>query len=51
VANNSGGLSRAEIQQIQKEMNTGGLLFEVRVLRTKIQQQQSSENGTKNGSI
>lgn len=46
VANNPNGLSRSEIHQIQREMNTGTLLFEVRVLRSRIQQQ---INGPYNG--
>lgn len=51
VANNPDSLSRAEIQQIQKEMNTGALLFEVRVLRNRLQQQSAPANIAPEGSI
>jgi hypothetical protein len=37
VANEPGGLSRARLDDLQKEMNTDGLLFEVRVLRSRVQ--------------
>jgi hypothetical protein len=37
VANEPGGLSRARLDELQKEMNTDGLLFEVRVLRSRVQ--------------
>jgi hypothetical protein len=40
VANEPGDLSPSDVAQIQKEMNTDGLLFEVRVLRSRVQAQQ-----------
>jgi len=40
VANGPDDLSNADLARIQKEMNTDGLLFEVRVLRSRVQAQQ-----------
>ncbi|HTH52997.1 MAG TPA: hypothetical protein VL495_03540 [Edaphobacter sp.] len=37
VSNEPGGLSKARLDELQKEMNTDGLLFEVRVLRSRVQ--------------
>src|SRR5262249_43675343 len=37
VANEPSGLSQARLDELQKEMNTDGLLFEVRVLRSRVQ--------------
>ncbi|WP_035358911.1 hypothetical protein [Edaphobacter aggregans] len=37
VANEPAGLSQARLDELQKEMNTDGLLFEVRVLRSRVQ--------------
>lgn len=38
VANEPAGLSAAKLDELQKEMNTDGLLFEVRVLRSRVQE-------------
>jgi hypothetical protein len=38
VANEPAGLSTARLDELQKEMNTDGLLFEVRVLRSRVQE-------------
>ncbi|WP_263356243.1 hypothetical protein [Acidicapsa ligni] len=43
VAANPDGLSQAAIARLQKEMNTSGLLFEVRVLRSRVRN--SRQNG------
>jgi hypothetical protein len=40
IAGSRGGLSRAEIARVQKEMNTSGLLFEVRILRSRVRNRQ-----------
>ena|SRR5215469_851139 len=37
VSNEPGGLTQARLDELQKEMNTDGLLFEVRVLRSRVQ--------------
>jgi hypothetical protein len=37
VANEPAGLSQARLDELQREMNTDGLLFEVRVLRSRVQ--------------
>lgn len=37
VSNEPAGLSQAKLDELQKEMNTDGLLFEVRVLRSRVQ--------------
>lgn len=51
VANEPSGLSQARLDELQQEMNTDGLLFEVRVLRSRVQsdvdQRQSSSADTK----
>jgi hypothetical protein len=39
VANSPDGLSSADVVRIEKEMNTQGLLFEIRVLRTKVSEE------------
>jgi hypothetical protein len=51
VANNPKVLSLEEIKQLQKEMNTGALLFEVQVLRARIQQQARGSIASKGGSV
>ena len=38
VSNEPAGLSQARLNELQKEMNTDGLLFEVRVLRSRVQE-------------
>jgi hypothetical protein len=45
VANEPKGLSRARLDQLQKEMNTDGLLFEVRVLRSRVQEDVDESSG------
>jgi hypothetical protein len=42
VADSPDGLSRTEIAQVQKEMNATGLLFEVRILRSRVHSKQAS---------
>jgi len=37
VSNEPAGLTQARLDELQKEMNTDGLLFEVRVLRSRVQ--------------
>jgi len=44
AANEPGGLNAASIAKLQNEMNTDGVLFEVRVLRSRI----AHRNGTGN---
>jgi hypothetical protein len=55
VANEPAGLSQARLDELQKEMNTDGLLFEVRVLRSRVQgdveQKQSAAAPTKGVTI
>jgi hypothetical protein len=51
LANEPGGLNKATITRLQDEMNKDGLLFEVRVLRSRIPHAQgagveSSKGGT-----
>jgi hypothetical protein len=41
LANQPGGLNSATIARLQEEMNANGLLFEVRVLRSRIPDQQA----------
>jgi len=38
VSNEPAGLSQAKLDELHKEMNTDGLLFEVRVLRSRVQE-------------
>ena len=45
VANEPEGLSRARLDELQKEMNTDGLLFEVRVLRSRVQEDVDQGSG------
>jgi hypothetical protein len=45
LANQPGDLNRAEIMRLRKELNTGGLLFEIRVLHSRVHE------GEPNGSI
>jgi hypothetical protein len=44
LANQKGGLNAASLARLQDEMNSGSLLFEVRVLRSRIPDQQSAAN-------
>ncbi len=49
LANQPGGLNRAAITRLQDEMNSDGLLFEVRVLRSRIPDQQTAGKNRSNG--
>lgn len=42
VANEPGGLTEADLNRVRQEMNTDGLLFDVRVLRSRVAEQQPS---------
>lgn len=45
MANQPGGLNAASIAQLKNEMNAEGLLFEVRVLRSRLPKRHLSQNG------
>lgn len=49
VANEPAGLSQARLEELQKEMNTDGLLFQVRVLRSRVQGDVEPKQGTSAG--
>jgi hypothetical protein len=49
LANPQGGLNAAALARLQNEMNSSGLLFEVRVLRSRIPDQQPTENSRSKG--
>lgn len=49
VANSPDELSSADIARIEKEMNTQGLLFQIRVLRTKASGQETNAQATRKG--
>ena len=49
LANEPGGLNRATITRLQDEMNKDGLLFEVRVLRSRIPHAQGTGAGNSKG--
>ena len=49
LANPPGGLNAAALARLQNEMNSGSLLFEVRVLRSRIPDQQTAENPRSKG--
>jgi hypothetical protein len=54
VSNEPAGLTQARLDELQKEMNTDGLLFEVRVVRSRVQddvEQKGSAKTTKGVSI
>ena len=52
LANQPGGLNNATIARLQEEMNEDGLLFEVRVLRSRIPNKQAEgKNGSGKGTI
>ncbi len=52
LANQPGGLNVATLARLQKEANADGLLFEVRVLRSRLPDQQATATGhTKGGTI
>jgi hypothetical protein len=46
AANEPGGLNAAAIARLQQEMNADGLLFEVRVLRSRMAHRAAGSNGT-----
>lgn len=49
VANEPDGLTPQKIARLQKEMNTSGLLFQIRVLRTKVNGQANHYSGQTKG--
>jgi hypothetical protein len=44
VSNQPAGLSQTKLVELQKEMNTDGLLFEVRILRSRVQEDVDRNN-------
>jgi hypothetical protein len=52
LANQPGGLNVATLARLQSQANADGLLFEVRVLRSQLPEQQAAATGhTKGGTI
>ncbi|QNI30909.1 hypothetical protein H7849_17565 [Alloacidobacterium dinghuense] len=49
VANSPDDLSNTDIARIQQEMNTQGLLFQIRVLRTKVSEQKTNAQASQKG--
>jgi hypothetical protein len=49
VANSPDDLDSADIARIEKEMNTQGLLFQIRVLRTKVSGQKTNAQAARKG--
>jgi len=49
LSNQPGGLNAAAIARLKEEMNADGLLFEVRVLRSRIPDRQASQTIRQNG--
>jgi len=49
VANSPNELNSADIARIQQEMNTQGLLFQIRVLRTKVSEQETHAHAVQKG--
>jgi hypothetical protein len=49
VANSPDQLSSTDISRIQQEMNTQGLLFQIRVLRTKVSEQKTNAQAATKG--
>ena len=49
VANSGNELSAREIASIQKQMNTQGLLFQIRVLRARISEQKTNAQAARKG--
>lgn len=49
LTNQPGGLDAAALAQLRHEMDTDGLLFEVRVLRSRIPGQHAKQNGAMKG--
>jgi hypothetical protein len=52
LANQPGDLDRAEIMRLRKELNTGGLLFEIRVLGSRVREgEPNGGNARQNGTV
>jgi hypothetical protein len=52
LANEPDGLSEADLKRLRQEMNTDGLLFDIRVLRSRVmEREQSAAIGTKGVTI
>lgn len=51
IANQPNGLTEADLNRLKQEMNTDGLLFDVRVLRSRVAQQPNADAGLKGVSI
>lgn len=51
LANQPGGLNMATLTRLQDETNAYGLLFEVRVLRSRLPERQAAAGHTKGGTI
>jgi len=51
VSNEPDGLTEADLTRLRQEMNTDGLLFDVRVLRSRVAQQPTAGAGVKGVSI
>jgi hypothetical protein len=49
VANSSSELTSRDIASIQKEMNTQGLLFQIRVLRARVSEQKTNAHAIRKG--
>jgi hypothetical protein len=49
LANSGGELTGRDIAEIQKEMNTQGLLFQIRVLRTRVSEQKTNGDAIRKG--
>jgi hypothetical protein len=49
VANSPDELSSADVARIEQEMNTQGLLFQIRVLRTKVSEQERHAQAVRKG--
>jgi hypothetical protein len=51
ISNEPNGLTDADLSRLRQEMNTDGLLFDVRVLRSRVTEQQPNASGLKGVSI
>jgi hypothetical protein len=51
ISNQPNGLTEADLSRLRQEMNTDGLLFDVRVLRSRVAQQPNAASGLKGVSI
>lgn len=51
LANQPEDLNRAEIIRLSKELNTGELLFEIRVLRSKVHEDRPSSSAQQEGTV